>query len=176
MNDDASEILPNHIEDTVRATAQLHAEHHREATPSQRGVDRITAAVGRPSFALLILAVVALWILINLLGEPDIRFDPPPFNGLSAFASVAALVMTVLILTTQRRQDRLGERRAQLTLQLALVNEQKNSKIIELIEHLRRDHPEIDDRIDAEAVAMARPARPSEVLDKINRTSRELEP
>ena len=176
MDDDASPTLPDHIEDTVRATAEMHAEHHREATSWQRGVDRITAALGRPRFGIIIMVVVAIWLLVNELGGPALRFDPAPFNGLSTLASVAALVMTVLILTTQRRQDRLGERRAQLTLQLAIVNEQKNSKIIELIEHLRRDHPEIDDRVDTEANAMAHSASPSEVLEKITRTSAEFEP
>lgn len=40
----------NHIEETIRSVARLHAEHHESATPLQRGVDRITALLGRPRF------------------------------------------------------------------------------------------------------------------------------
>lgn len=76
--------------------------------------------------------------------------------------------MTVLILTTQRHADRLAENRAQLTLQLALVNEQKTAKLIGLVEDLRRDHPDIANRIDPEALAMAQSTDPKQVLELIN--------
>jgi hypothetical protein len=36
----------NHIEETIRSVARLHAEHHENATPLQRAVDRITALLG----------------------------------------------------------------------------------------------------------------------------------
>ena len=35
--------LPAHIEETIQSIARLHAEHHNNATPLQRAVDRITA-------------------------------------------------------------------------------------------------------------------------------------
>jgi hypothetical protein len=38
-------LLPAHIEETIRSIARLHAEHHQNATPLQRAVDRITAWV-----------------------------------------------------------------------------------------------------------------------------------
>jgi hypothetical protein len=39
--------LPGHIDDSVRALAELHAEHHRQAAPLQRMVDRAVRLVGR---------------------------------------------------------------------------------------------------------------------------------
>ena len=50
-----------------------------------------------------------------------------------------ALYVTVLILTTQRRDDQLASYREQLTLELAILGEQKSAKIISLLEELRRD-------------------------------------
>jgi hypothetical protein len=41
-------LLPAHIEETIRSIARLHAEHHQNATPLQRAVDRITALLGSP--------------------------------------------------------------------------------------------------------------------------------
>lgn len=174
MNDDGTPILASHIEDTVRATAELHAVHHREATSYQHAIDRITATVGRPATVGIVGGLIVLWVLVNVAGPRALRFDPPPFFWLATVASVSALLTAVLILTTQRRQDRLGDQRAQLTLQLGIVNEQKNSKIIALLEQLRRDHPEIEDRMDPEAIAMTRSADPSHVLDKLKESSREL--
>jgi uncharacterized membrane protein len=75
--------------------------------------------------------------------------------------------MTVLILSTQRRDDELTSYREQLTLELAILGEQKSAKIIELLEELRRDDPTIRNRIDHDAVAMSAPADPQAVLDAI---------
>jgi hypothetical protein len=38
----APPMLPAHIEETICSIARLHAEHHQNATPLQRAVDRIT--------------------------------------------------------------------------------------------------------------------------------------
>ena len=46
--------------------------------------------------------------------------------------SLASLYMVLLVYATQRRDDQLAERREQLTLELALLNEQKTAKLIEL--------------------------------------------
>ena len=55
--------------------------------------------------------------------------DPPPFAWLELAASLVALYMTVLILTTQRREDQLAQHREQLTLELAILSETKTAKI-----------------------------------------------
>jgi uncharacterized membrane protein len=70
----------------------------------------------------------------------------------------------VLILTTQRRDDQLASYRAQLTIELAILSEQKSAKIISLLEEQRRDHPHLENRADNEAAAMAEAADPQAVL------------
>jgi uncharacterized membrane protein len=61
----------------------------------------------------------------------------------------------------------LASRREQLTLELAIIAERKTAKIIELIEELRRDHPELANRVDHQAAAMSAPADAQAVLDAI---------
>ena len=78
--------------------------------------------------------------------------------------------MTVLILTTQRREDELTSHREQLTLELAILREQKSAKIISLLEELRRDDPHLHNRHDAEAEALSTPADPNAVLEAIKET------
>lgn len=139
--------------------------------------ERLIGVVGRPSFAIGLTVLLTLWIAFNLYrhlhgGTP---FDPPPFQWLQVVISALALYLTVLILITQRREYRLEERRAQFTLELAIVAEQKNAKIIEMLEHLRRDHPEIADRIDEEAAAMSTPSNPEAVLEALTTTHDQIE-
>ena len=170
-------LLPAHIEETIRSIARLHAEHHQSTTPLQRAVDRITALLGRPRFIGMLIVIAAAWISLNLLvtafGYHPI--DPPPFSGLGGAVSLISLYMVVLILATQRREYQLAQLREQLTLELAILSEQKTAKVIQLLEESRRDNPLIRDRVDQEAEAMARPADPQSVLQAIKETHAEAE-
>ena len=157
--------LPSHVEETVRAIQQLHVEHREEATTAERAFERATGLLGRPAFLGFITVLVVFWvggnlILFRLGGRP---VDPPPFPWLEGAISLTALYMAALILTTQRRTDSLAAHREQMTLQHAILNEQKVAKIIALLEELRRDSPEVRDRIDSEANAMETPADPQAV-------------
>lgn len=165
----ATPILPAHIEDTVAAIAQLHADHYARATPVQRVIDTVTAFAGRPAFTISVIIVVIGWIALNLIMrasgiEP---FDAPPFYWLQGSVAVAALLMTSIILTTQRREDELGTHREQLTLELAILSEKKTAKLIALFEEMRRDMPNLRNRVDLEATALSQPADPQAVLEAI---------
>jgi uncharacterized membrane protein len=63
----------------------------------------------------------------------------------------------------------LASHHEQLTLELAILSEQKSAKIIALLEELRQDHPEIRNRVDKEAAAMSAPADPHSVLEAIKK-------
>jgi len=169
--------VPSQFGHNLNAVAQLHAEHHHNASPLQRSVDRLTGLLARPrSVAILTWALLA-WVSGNLvagyLGFHPI--DPPPFSRLGNAVSVIALYLVVLVLVTQRREDELNQRRERLTLELALLSEQKTTKVIQLLEELRRDIPHVDDRHDAEAEALARPADARSVLDSIRKSDAEAE-
>lgn len=155
-------VLPEHIEETIRATVELHAAHRRGATRAQLVVARVVDLLGRPGCIGLLIAAVLCWIGGNLLalafGYTPI--DAPPFSWLELVVSLMALCITALILTTQRRDDQLAEHREQMTLELAILSEQKLAKIIQLLEESRRDNPLLDNRVDASADAMATPADP----------------
>jgi len=73
-------------------------------------------------------------------------------------------------LIKQNRQEKLAEQRAQLGLQLNLLSEQKIAKLIALIEELRRDIPNVQDRFDAEAEVMKQAADPTVVIDTLEKT------
>ena len=171
-------ILPAHIEGTIQAIARLHAEHRDRATPFQKFTEHLTARAGRSSSLAWLLTAVVAWIAINLslLGLGRQPLDKPPFGWLELATGLAALLMTVLILSTQRRDDELASHREQLTLELAILSDQKAAKIIELLEELRRDHPAMRDRIDHEALAMSSPADPQAVLDAIKESHGEQAP
>ncbi len=169
-------VLPSHIEETIRTIARLHADHRENATPVDRAVDRMTVLLGRPRFVGFLTLVVAGWMAANLLAAAlgYHAIDRAPFPWLSGAVSLVSLYMVVLILASQRREDELAQHREQLILELAILSEQKTTKVIQLLEESRRDNPMIRDRVDQEAEAMAEPANPQTVLDAIKSADVEI--
>jgi uncharacterized membrane protein len=167
---------PTHVEDTVQEIARLRAEHDRGASPLQRTVERFTATVGSPGFVVVLTILVVSWIGLNCvsLAVGNKPIDPPPFFWMQGAVALAALYMTVFILATQRREDELANRHEQLTLELAMLSEQKAAKIISLLEELREDHPEIQDRVDKEAAAMSSPADSRSILEALKHHTKTL--
>jgi uncharacterized membrane protein len=166
---DSQADLPAHIEQTVQAITRLHDAHEQRATPLQRLVDRLTALVARPAFIGATAVTVAIWMGTNLvlLRAAGWSFDKPAFPWLQGAGELAAIVITTLVLISQRRKDELSELREQLTLELAIMTERKSAKLIALMEELRRDHPGLVNRVDVEAEEMSTAADPEVVLEAV---------
>jgi len=154
-----------HVDEAVRTLSDMSAEHYRALPAAQLVADRVTFAVGRPLVAAGLIVLIVLWLSVRaVLLHAGIRFDPE-LVGLETFGTLAALLMTVLILATGNRQNQLSERRAQLTLHMVLVVEQKLSKAIELIERRREDAGE---RPDLQAAAMTKPTDMKYAIDALD--------
>jgi uncharacterized membrane protein len=155
------------VHQTVQPIARLHAAHHKRATPLQHLVERMTSVVAKPSFLGFVTAVVVLWIagdllLARLAGR---RLDSNGFPLLQGLGQLLAIYITALILMSQRRREEMSEMRDQLSLEMAVLIEQKVAKLIALTEEMRRDNPQIADRLDPQAAIMAHPADPEAVLE-----------
>jgi uncharacterized membrane protein len=164
MNTDAR-ALPSHVVESVRALAELQAEQERDMSGLQRTSQALTVALAAPRAVLVVALIAAVWMLANAgLHAAGARvLDPWPFSGLGTAVSLAAFLTTMLILATQRREDILDAQRAQLTLQIALLNEQKTAKMIEILEHIRITSPYTTSAADPAAEEMARPVDPEAV-------------
>ncbi|MBA2677449.1 MAG: DUF1003 domain-containing protein, partial [Ktedonobacteraceae bacterium] len=97
-------------------------------------------------------------------------YDTPPFPWLQDIVSLAALLLTVIILTTQNRQAKLSEQRRHLDLQINLLTERKVSKLIEMMDALRQDLPSVRNHYDPEAQVMKEPVDPHTALTALNET------
>ena len=157
---EAERQSPIALNDIVEQNLDMIVQHHIQAERNvdyhQRNIEKIMGMVGRPRFLYAMIGVVACWILLQLLlplfGHPS--FDPPPFYWLQGTISFSALCVTIMVLTTQNRLEVLHERRRHLDLQVTLLTEQEVTKVIRLLEELRRDTPFIQNRSDPEADAM----------------------
>ena len=167
--------LTDILDQDIEAIVSMRMNAERKVSRHQRAIEKITGTLGRPLTVYFILLFIALWIIVsafhNALGL--FNFDEPPFPWLQDIISVSALLMTVVVLTTQNRQARLAEQRRHLDLQIALLTERKVSKVIAMIDELRRDTPIVQNRIDREAEVMKEPVDPHTALTALNKTLQE---
>ena len=72
------------------------------------------------------------WILLNTFpGLP--HFDPFPFTFLTLVVSLEAIFLSTFILISQNLETRISERRSHLDLQLNMLSEQENTKMITIL-------------------------------------------
>ena len=145
---------------TVDQVAKLYERHDERTGAVQRLANRITSVLGRPASLVAIFAIAIAWMAGNYVVRAvgSTALEEFPFPDLGFLATISALLVALLILTTQRHEEELAERRAQLTLHLAMLSERKIAKVIELLEEQRRDNPMLPTRVDLEASGMARPS------------------
>jgi uncharacterized membrane protein len=158
----ADELISHNVE-TIR---DLQQAARRSAHADHRAITEITRLLARPGAVYTTVAVAGVWIVVNTFaGKP---LDPPPFSYLETFLTLAAFLTTLVVLSTQRRQVRVAEQRAHLELQINLLAEHKIAKLIALVEELRRDLPNVPDRVDRIAETMKEPTSPHRVLGALD--------
>jgi uncharacterized membrane protein len=162
--------LAEHIDQNIESVAALYRREREAIGVSRRWVELVGRFMGRPVYLVAIVALTSLWVIGNLIGHFWWRnsWDPPPFELLDGMMTFVALLTTTIVLITQNRQTKLEQQRAHLELQVNLLTEQKVTKLILLIEELRRDLPMVKDRHDAHAAALQQPANTAEVLSAID--------
>lgn len=131
-----------HIDQNIETIAALQRRDREMTSASQRLVERISRFMGRPAYLLGLLVFVVGWVATNL-GRPFgiAFFDLPPFEMLAGILTFSARVTATIVLIAQNRQTKRERQHRHLDLQVSLLTEQKVTKLIHLIEELRRDLP-----------------------------------
>jgi uncharacterized membrane protein len=168
--------LSDHINENIEGVVALQRREWDATSASQRRFERVSRLVARPAYLMGVLLFSLAWMAFNLgcarFGLTP--FDPPPFQWLEMLVSFVALVTTTVVLIAQNRQARFEQQRAHLDLQVNLLTEQKVTKVIHLLEELRRDLPMVKDRHDPQAAEMqqrADTAKLASALDEVGLTS-----
>jgi uncharacterized membrane protein len=143
-----SASLAEHISQNVADISELQRRESAASSAAQRRLERVSHAVARPGYVLGLLLFTLGWVAGNLLVKDlgRVPFDAPPFQLLQGLLTLTALLTATVVLIGQSRQTRLTDQREHLDLQINLLTEQKVTKLIHLLEELRRDLPMVRDR------------------------------
>jgi uncharacterized membrane protein len=165
----AADSLSDQIEHNIEGVVALQRREWEQTAVSQRRVERVGRFMGRPVYLVGLLCLALLWIAANVavahFGYAPL--DPPPFEMLQGMLSLTALITTTIVLISQNRQTKLEQQHTHLGLQVNLLTEQKVTKLIHLIEELRRDMPMVKNRHDPQAVLLQEGADTKQVLSAI---------
>jgi uncharacterized membrane protein len=154
------------ISKNIEAVQGFYVREEQRISPSQRVLERIGGLTAQPGYLGFILIFVALWVLANVVMRRFgvAGFDPAPFFWLQGIVGLGALLTATVVLGKQNRLGKLAEQRAHLDLKVTLLTEQKTAKLIDLLEELRRDMPNVRDRHDPEATSLQKSMNPDRVI------------
>lgn len=172
----AQEAVPTALHEHLGTVTEFYARHEAEATRGQRLFEKISLFFGTPAYVGANLVGAVLWIAWNI-AAPELGFeqwDEPPFFWLQGFIALNAFVISTAVLIRQNRMSSLANQHAHLDLQVNLLAEEKSSKIIGMLEELRRDLPNVRNKVDAEAAELSKPTDTEAVLSIIKDSTAEL--
>ncbi|GGR11035.1 DUF1003 domain-containing protein [Deinococcus ruber] len=170
MPDAQNDRVTQLIQENTAVNELLRQQAEAGLTNLHRPIEQVGILLSRPTFIITSGVLFLLWIFLNL----DLKFvshhpwDEPPFFWLQGLIGALSLLVASTVLVSQARQAQLAEQRAQLQLQFIVLTEQRSAKTIQLLEELRRDLPNVIDRVDADAEVMQQPADPEAILDAMN--------
>jgi uncharacterized membrane protein len=160
------ELDSDQTSQNIAAVLEFYEREEQKISGSQRILEGLSRFVGRPVFLGITLLFVALWIIVNtgLLVLGRAAFDPAPYFWLQGIIGLGAMLIATAVLAKQNRLAKLADQQAHLALKVTLLTEQKAAKLIDLLEELRRDLPNVKNRHDSDAVALRQAMNPGLVL------------
>jgi len=116
----------------VDKVSQLEESARQQRTSTDRIAEAIANFCGSMTFVWVHVVWFGGWILLNVIpGVP--HFDEFPFTFLTLVVSLEAIFLSTFILISQNLETRISERRSHLDLQLNMLSEQENTKMIAIL-------------------------------------------
>jgi uncharacterized membrane protein len=134
---------------------------------SARIGDGIATQAGRMWFIIGHVVWFAAWLLLNTDARAKWTFDPFPFALLTMIVSLESIFLSLFILMSQNRSSLQADQRNHLDLQINLLSEDENTKILQMLQALCEYH-KLPIAKDFEIKAMAKRTNVKEVLTELN--------
>jgi len=164
------ESLATLTQRNIESIAQLETTEAAKRSPADCIADAITRFCGSMAFIYMHLAWFGGWILWHFVPRlpQALRFDPYPFQFFTFVVSLEAIFLSTFILISQNRQSRIAELRNHLDLQINLLSEQENSKVLAMLEALLQYHGLVQP--DPEVASLAEATAPDMLVEQIEKT------
>lgn len=154
------------LERNISSLVERRRQAEKEASTEDRMAAAISRFAGSMLFVYIHLVLFGGWILANVGIFPQIPPWDPSLVVLAMIASVEAIFLSTFVLINQNRMAALDDTRADLNLQISLLNEHETTKLITLVDAIAK-HLDVPVEIEDEIDELKRDVAPEAVLDRI---------
>ena len=155
----------------VRAMHKLEQLSSENRSLADRIAEFVARFCGSITFVWIHAALFAAWIGWNVLPGME-HFDPYPFTFLTLCVSLEAIFLSSFILISQNYEMRISDRRNRLDLQINLLAEQENTKVLRLLDRIAKKL-DVTCEDDPEIGILEQATRPETLARQIEKTFRE---
>ena len=160
---------PRSVEEMTKQNVQTIVQLEETAKATRDKTDQMADIIaqfcGSVTFVWVHLIWFAAWIVINII--PGLaQFDPYPFTFLTLVVSLEAIFLSTFILISQNHETRVSERRNQLDLQINLLTEQENTKMLKILERIA-DKVGASTQDDPSLQVLEQSTRPEKLVEQI---------
>ena len=124
------------VDENIKAVATLERAARDERSRTARIADSLTAIAGSDASILLHGVWFTGWLALNSRLSPFPRFDPFPYNVLTAVISMEAIFLALVVIASQNRLTREARKREHLDLQVNLLAEREMTVVLRMLREL----------------------------------------
>ena len=150
----------------IKAIAELEHSALAQRSLSARLGDAIASHAGKMWFVIFHAVWFTIWLWLNSESKSKLAFDPFPFQLLSTIVSLESIFLSLFILMSQNRSNIQADQRNHLDLQINLLSEEENTKMLQMLQAIC-DHHKLAVGKDPETTAMAKRTEIGDVLSEL---------
>src|SRR5436190_23960154 len=125
------------VQKNIETILKLEKETLQNLSTAEHVADKVRAFAGSTPFIILHILWFGGWILANSGIVSGISpFDPFPFNFLTLMVSLEAIFLTLLVLMSQNQMTKEADKRANLDLQINMLDEQETTMILRMVQKI----------------------------------------
>jgi uncharacterized membrane protein len=164
--DPASASIPEPVVRNIAAIRQWKARRRARRSVSDKTADAISRFAGSMPFVYLHLALFGGWIMANLGWVPGIKMWDPTLVVLAMIASVEAIFLSTFVLINQNQMTAEADERAELDLQVGLLNERETTRLITMVQAIA-DHLGVETGIEHDLGELRQDTEPDVILNAV---------
>jgi uncharacterized membrane protein len=131
--------------------------------------EKVTRSFGTGWCVCLHVGWFGTWILLNALPQVSFKWDTYPFPLLTLMVSLEAIFLSLFILISQNHDAWIAQSRARLDLQINLLAEQENTKMLQLLTQVAAKVG-VEASLDPELAALQEKANLEELFAQIEKS------
>ncbi len=123
------------IQSNILKVVEVENTQKDNRTTGEKIAEAVAQFCGSMTFVYVHIVWFGSWIVLNSV-YPRHQFDPFPYTFLTLVVSLEAIFLSTFILISQNHETKVTERRNHLDLQINMLAEQENTKMLELLKEV----------------------------------------